>query len=73
MKLEKKRILIVEDEEKIARVLELELTYEGYEAVKVLDGLDGLRMIREQEWDLVLLDVMLPGLSGIEILTHSFK
>ncbi|MDQ0216447.1 DNA-binding response OmpR family regulator [Oikeobacillus pervagus] len=62
------KILIIEDEEKIARVLELELSYEGYEASKALDGLDGLRMFREENWDLVLLDVMLPGLSGIEVL-----
>ncbi|MEK3887849.1 response regulator transcription factor [Bacillus sp. FSL K6-3431] len=64
----KQRILIVEDEEKIARLLELELTYEGYETGKALDGLDGLAMFREHEWDLILLDVMLPGLSGIEVL-----
>lgn len=64
----KSKILIVEDEEKIARLLELELTYEGYETAKALDGLEGLTMIREQAWDLVLLDVMLPGLSGIEVL-----
>ncbi|MCJ7842479.1 response regulator transcription factor [Lederbergia sp. NSJ-179] len=64
----KPRILIVEDEEKIARVLELELTYEGYETVKVHDGLEGSTMFLKEEWDLILLDVMLPGLSGIEIL-----
>lgn len=68
MKLDKQRILIIEDEEKIARLLELELTYEGYETDKALDGLEGLTKFREQEWDLILLDVMLPGLSGIEIL-----
>nr|WP_195892066.1 response regulator transcription factor [Bacillus niameyensis] len=62
------KILIIEDEEKIARVLELELTFEGYEAQKALDGLSGLQMFREEDWDLVLLDVMLPGLSGIEVL-----
>ncbi len=64
----KTKILIVEDEEKIARLLEIELTYEGYETGKALDGLEGLEMIREQSWDLVLLDVMLPSLSGIEVL-----
>ncbi|KRG12428.1 response regulator transcription factor [Lederbergia galactosidilytica] len=64
----KTKILIVEDEEKIARLLEIELTYEGYETGKALDGLEGLDMIREQSWDLVLLDVMLPSLSGIEVL-----
>lgn len=66
--MEKPRILIVEDEEKIARVLELELTYEGYEVGKAHDGMDGLRLFREQSWDLILLDVMLPGMSGIELL-----
>ncbi|HEY4552838.1 MAG TPA: response regulator transcription factor [Bacillaceae bacterium] len=66
--MEKQRILIIEDEEKIARVLELELSYEGYETGKALDGLDGLAMYREQSWDLILLDVMLPGMSGIEVL-----
>lgn len=64
----KGKILIVEDEEKIARVLELELTYEGYEVGKALDGLTGLQLFQEQEWDLILLDVMLPGISGIELL-----
>ncbi|SFF79799.1 DNA-binding response regulator, OmpR family, contains REC and winged-helix (wHTH) domain [Halobacillus alkaliphilus] len=61
-------ILVVEDEEKIARVLELELEYEGYKVVKAKDGLEGLQYIREQKWDLILLDVMLPGMSGIDLL-----
>ncbi|KKK39391.1 PhoB family transcriptional regulator [Mesobacillus campisalis] len=66
--MDKPKILIVEDEEKIARVLELELTYEGYETGKALDGLDGFRQFQEQSWDLILLDIMLPGISGIELL-----
>ncbi len=66
--MEKARILIVEDEEKIARVLELELTYEGYEVVKAFDGMEGLQKYREGHWDLLLLDIMLPGISGIELL-----
>lgn len=61
-------ILIVEDEEKIARLLELELTYEGYQVTKVYDGMEAMNHYREKEWDLILLDVMLPGLSGMEIL-----
>lgn len=61
-------ILIVEDEEKIARLLELELTYEGYQVTKVYDGMEAMHQYREKEWDLILLDVMLPGLSGMEIL-----
>ncbi|MBT2758349.1 response regulator transcription factor [Mesobacillus foraminis] len=66
--MDKPKILIVEDEEKIARVLELELTYEGYETGKAHDGLEGFRLFQEETWDLILLDVMLPGISGIELL-----
>ncbi len=61
-------ILVVEDEEKIARVLELELEYEGYKVMKVYDGFEGLQQLRERSWDLVLLDVMLPGMSGVDLL-----
>jgi len=66
--MDKSKILIVEDEEKIARVLELELTYEGYEVEKALDGLSGFQLFQQGEWNLILLDVMLPGISGIELL-----
>ncbi|WP_406944754.1 response regulator transcription factor [Halobacillus sp. SY10] len=64
----KPNILVVEDETKIARVLELELEYEGYQVTKAHDGMEGLRLYREKEWDLLLLDVMLPGLSGTDLL-----
>jgi two-component system, OmpR family, response regulator len=66
-------ILVVEDEEKIARVLELELEYEGYGVTKVFDGLEALEAYRTGSWDLILLDVMLPGLSGIELLRRIRK
>ncbi|HLR10152.1 MAG TPA: response regulator transcription factor [Sporosarcina sp.] len=65
---DKRRILIVEDEEKIARLLEIELTYEGYDTTKVYDGYEGFMLAHDEQWDLILLDVMLPGLSGIEVL-----
>ncbi|MYL69964.1 response regulator [Halobacillus litoralis] len=64
----KPHILVVEDETKIARVLELELEFEGYQVTKAHDGMEGLRLYREQEWDLLLLDIMLPGLSGTDLL-----
>lgn len=62
------RILIVEDEQKISRVLELELKYENYEPAVAADGKKALRMMEEEKWDLVLLDIMIPELSGMEVL-----
>lgn len=62
------RILIVEDEAKIARFVELELTHEGYEVEKAFDGRTGLDMALQGGYELILLDVMLPGLNGLEVL-----
>lgn len=62
------RILIIEDEESIARVLQLELQFEGYEAETAHTGTAGLLKYREQKWDLVLLDIMLPEMSGLDVL-----
>ena len=54
------RILIIEDEEKIARFIELELAHEGYEIQKSFNGREGLEMVENDHFDLVLLDIMLP-------------
>ena len=63
----KQRIVIVEDEQKIARFLQLELEHEGYDVKVTYDGLSGYDAACEPQTDLVILDLMLPGLSGIEV------
>ncbi len=63
----KHHILVVEDEAKLAQFIKLELEYENYEVTVSQDGLDGLANAREHNPDLILLDWMLPGISGVEI------
>ena len=67
------KILLVEDEEKLARMVELELRYEGYEVEKAFDGRTGLDRALSGEHDLILLDIMLPALSGMEVLRRIRK
>ncbi|MDV2886848.1 response regulator transcription factor [Alkalihalophilus pseudofirmus] len=67
------QILIVEDEANIARVIELELEHEGYETEIAADGLSALEQIEQGGWSLILLDVMLPRLSGMEVLRRIRK
>ncbi len=61
------RILIVEDEENLARFVELELKHEGYETQVVYDGREALELALNEDWDAILLDLMLPGLNGLEV------
>jgi two-component system copper resistance phosphate regulon response regulator CusR len=63
------RILIVEDEPKIAEALKEGLSAEGYEVMAVSSGEEGFFLVQSQSYDLVVLDVMLPGRDGFEILT----
>ena len=62
------KILIVEDEAQLARFVELELIHEGNTVDKAEDGRSGLDMALSNDYDLILLDVMLPGINGFEVL-----
>lgn len=66
-------ILVIEDEVQIARVLKMELEYEGYQVTVEHDGKAGLETALQSKMDLILLDVMLPGLSGIDVLRRLRK
>ena len=65
--MEKDKILIVEDAIKLARFLELELMHEGYNVAKTHDGREGLRMALQPDISLVVLDIMLPVINGMEV------
>ncbi len=62
-----KKVLIVDDEKAIVDILEYNLKKEGYDTAKAYDGREGLRMAREENPDLILLDVMLPYMDGFEV------
>ena len=61
------RLLIVEDDADLVHLLEYNLSKKGYATMAALDGLDACYLIEEEKPDLILLDIMLPGLSGLEI------
>lgn len=65
--MERKKVILIEDEVKLARFVELELRYQGYDVTVCHDGREGLQMVTDGNYDMILLDLMLPGLTGIEI------
>jgi len=67
------KILLVEDEEKLARFVELELCHEGYTVTKAFTGKDGFELASSGDFDLILLDIMLPVLNGMEVLRRLRK
>ena len=69
----KDKILIVEDEEKIARFVTLELEHEGYQVEHAADGRTAVDLALERDYDLILLDVLLPQLNGMEVLRRVRK
>ena len=63
-----KDILIIEDEKKLAKFVSLELQHEGYEVEVTYDGRSGLERALEKDFDLILLDLMLPEMDGYEVI-----
>ena len=63
----REKILVIEDDPKISRLLEIELKFEGFDVFFAYDGKEGLNMAKYGSYDLILLDVMLPKMSGMEV------
>lgn len=61
------KILVIEDEQKLSKFLEQELQYEGYKVMVANDGITGLTVARDNKPDLILVDWMLPGITGLEV------
>lgn len=64
------KILIVDDEKPICNLIDMNLTASGYQCAYVLDGTEALNRIEEENFDLILLDVMLPGVNGYDIMEY---
>lgn len=64
----KKKILIVEDDESISNLIMINLNMVGYESKQIFNGIEALNLIKEESFDLILLDVMLPGIDGFELM-----
>ena len=65
---EKKKILVVDDEESIHLLYREEFEEEGYDVISAMSGEEALKLFKEQEPDLVVLDINMPGMDGIEVL-----
>lgn len=61
-------ILIVEDDEGISNLIKINLNMAGYESTQIFDGLEALNLIKEKSFDLILMDIMLPGMDGFEVI-----
>jgi DNA-binding response OmpR family regulator len=66
----KKRVLIVDDEPQIGKIFGLNLKLAGYDVVSVTRGSEAIELVRSQKFDLMLLDVLMPGISGINVLEN---
>lgn len=64
----KKRVLIVDDEPAIGRVISIKLRLNGYECVTATSGIEAIELARDKQPDIILLDILMPGMSGFEVL-----
>ena len=64
--MERSKILIVDDNPEIREIIEILLTGEGFESVQAKDGITALRLLKEQDFDLIILDIMMPGMNGYQ-------
>ena len=64
--MENSTILIVDDNQEIREIIEILLTGEGFQAVQAKDGMTALELLKEREFDLIILDIMMPGMNGYQ-------
>ena len=64
------KIVVIDDEQSIRKLVEAYLKPEGYQVLSAQDGLEGLKAARAFKPDVIILDIMLPGMDGLEVLTH---
>ena len=68
---QKKTILVVDDERDLLDLIEYNLKKEGYDVLKAEDGLEGIRMAKKYKPDLVMLDIMMPKMNGLEAVSYT--
>ncbi len=66
----KKRILVVEDEQELIKAVQIRLKYSGYEVLSACNGREGLEVARKEKPDLILLDMMMPEMDGLTMLSR---
>lgn len=71
--MEMKKILIIEDEKPIARALELKLKHVGFDVEVAFNGEDGIKLLSEKKYDLILLDLVMPKVNGFIVLEEAKK